>query len=111
MQVGSSWATRDPRGAQSWAIGLPRGETRDQALTAVLSRLARNGFDVTIEDRLLEAFDSKPARDQQVTRLVASIAAEDPDRAESMLEKWIDDAPLRQQGERMIESARRARAR
>src|SRR5690606_13192753 len=30
QQVATSWATRDPRAAQSWAVGLPRGETRDQ---------------------------------------------------------------------------------
>jgi hypothetical protein len=107
-QVATSWATRDPGAAQSWAAGLPRGALRDQALSSVLSRLARNGFHVSIEDRALEAFDSDEIRGQQVARLVVMIAAEDPERAQSMLEKWVEDPRLRAQGESAIESARRA---
>jgi hypothetical protein len=104
--VGSSWAYRDPAAAQRWAANLPNGEARDQALTAVLSRLSRNGFDTAIDLGIMDAFDSTSTRNRLASEIVATVAANDPDRAARLMDRWITDAALRQQAREAIERAR-----
>jgi hypothetical protein len=53
---------RDPQAAQRWALSLPRGDTRDRALTALVSRFARPDFGVPIDRSVIEAFNSDQAR-------------------------------------------------
>jgi hypothetical protein len=48
-------------------------------------------------------------RNQQAARIVTSIATHDPDRAESILERWVTDPVLRQQGEQAIAQSRENR--
>jgi hypothetical protein len=107
--VGNSWAYRDPQAAQRWAANLPSGEVRDQALSAVLSQLTRDGFDTSIDPQIIGAIDSAGRRNQQAARIVTSIATHDPDRAESILERWVTDPVLRQQGEQAIAQSRENR--
>jgi hypothetical protein len=107
-EVAFDWAYRDPRAAQRWAIGLPPGDVRDQALSSTLNRLSRDGFDVVIEPELLEAFESDELRNQELSRLVLNVARQDPERAAKILEEWVTDPILLQRAEAAIEAAREA---
>ena len=75
----------------------------------MLNRLSRDGFDVTIDPDIFDAFDSESVRNQQVGRLVAEVAMRDPERAQAYLEDWVTDPALRAQGEQVIEDARKLR--
>jgi hypothetical protein len=68
-RIANVWATRDPRAAQQWALGLPRGEVRDRALSSVLAPLANMEYASTIDRRLLAAFESSTLR-QQAERMI-----------------------------------------
>jgi hypothetical protein len=104
--VANSWAYRDPGAAQRWAANLPNDADRDAALAAVLTRLTRDGFDTTIDTRLLGEFSSDSARNRQASQIVMAIASHDPDRAETVLERWVTDPALKQLGEDAIAQGR-----
>lgn len=105
-RVASNWASRDPAAAQRWAAGLAEGPARDEALAGVLNRLARGGFDTAIDPRALDGFSSDSLRNRQVGEIIASVAASDPDRAQSLLQRLATDAATRREGEEAIERAR-----
>jgi hypothetical protein len=101
-QVAFDWTYRNPRAAQRWALSLPAGDDRDQALSAMLTRLSRDGYHVAIEAEVLDSFSSEQLRDQQVSRFIVSVANRDPDAAADMLGDWISDPVLREQIEQTI---------
>ncbi len=107
--VAMSWAARDPQAAQRWALGLPRSETRDQALSAVVTRLAADGLEIATQTRFFEAFSSDSVRQSQAVAVARSIARHDPERAQALVDEWITEPMPRQLAEAAIEEARRLR--
>ena len=100
----SSWAARDPDEAQAWALTLPRGATRDLALAVVLRELLYADLPA---GRIANSFDSADVREQLISDTVSAMARSDPDRAQNILDEWMVNETLREQGQEAIDTARR----
>ncbi len=105
--VAMMWTARDPQAAQRWALGLPAGDTRDRALSGIVTRSAMDSFDIASERRFFEAFSSDTLRQTQAFAVARSVAPRDPDRAQALMDNWITEPGPRQMIEAAIEEARR----
>lgn len=77
-----AWAVADPGGARSFTLGLDRGETRDQALSALLMSLGQAGrFDTD----LLDSYSSDSAAQNTLTVVIPLIAQTDPAEARDLV--------------------------
>lgn len=94
-----AWAAADFGAAQSYAMGLDRGETRDQALSTLVVRSAQSG---DFERGLLDAFSSDSATQDALARAIPLISREDPEEARALLER-VTSGETRRQIEEQIE--------
>jgi hypothetical protein len=102
-RLATDWTTRAPDAAQRWAIGLPAGPDRDYMLNSMLSRLARDGYDIAIRPDIFDSFDSGALRDSAVESVVVNLARQDPDRAEAFISRVVTDRDLRRRAEAALE--------
>src|SRR5690606_18660562 len=77
-----AWAASDLPAAQAWALTLPSGDSRDDALAAILRQgIVSHG---SIERRMLSGFSSGAARDGALEAAIPAfrrLADSAPDRA------------------------------
>lgn len=76
------WAGRDLGAARNFALGLERGETRDQALSAVISTMSQSG---EFDRELLGSYSSDTARQDALVRAIPVIAQSDREQADELL--------------------------
>jgi hypothetical protein len=94
------WSERDAPAARRWALRLPRGGARDQALSALLrARLAAGGEP---ESALLGAFSSDPARQHAVADAIVALGQRDPVAARALADRYVTDPAERRNFERFI---------
>jgi hypothetical protein len=105
MAVAAVWVARDPAAAQVWATTLPPGEARDRALSTILTQIVQSGS--SIDRKLVNAFGSDILLQNQIMAAAASVAKRDPDRAQTLLEKWVTDPALKRKGQEIIEDVRK----
>lgn len=91
--VAAAWARRDAAAAMQWALGLPSGATRDNALASMLSASAAARDSAAV----LAAFSSDAARQSAFARAIPTIAREDREAAQRLLETHVTDPALRRQ--------------
>src|SRR5690606_8157119 len=91
--VAAAWARRDAAAAMQWALGLPSGATRDNALASMLSASAAARESAAV----LAAFSSDAARQSAFARAIPTIAREDREAAQRLLETHVTDPALRRQ--------------
>ena len=78
----SVWAARDLSSARNFTLGMERGESRDQALSVMVSRLGQSGeFDRSLYD----AFSSDNARQEALITAIPMIARTDREQADDLL--------------------------
>jgi hypothetical protein len=94
--VARRWVERNAEAAEEWALGLPAGAARDEALGTVLSVTSEAG---RVETRLLRAFSSDLAAQQQVARIMGNLGRSDPELGRELIRRYITDAALRAQAE------------
>jgi hypothetical protein len=99
------WAEHDPSAARNWTLDLEQGETRDEALNALLSRTAATG---DFDRSLLTAYSSDPARQEALRRVIPGLAQSNPDEADALLDLVTNAATRRELEQRIVEqNARR----
>ncbi len=93
----AAWASLDPGAASAQVLGLPGGQMRDQALSALLEQgIAARG---AVDPQLLDAFSSANARATAfdgTARAFAALGARDLARAEALIAEHIDDPVMRE---------------
>ncbi|HUF73396.1 MAG TPA: hypothetical protein VMR74_10905 [Gammaproteobacteria bacterium] len=80
----SMWAAADFSGAKSYALGLDRGATRDQALGMLTLRSAQSS---SFDRSLLDAFSSDRATQDALAGAIPMISRNDPEEARALLER------------------------
>ncbi|HET7131068.1 MAG TPA: hypothetical protein VFJ95_02415, partial [Gammaproteobacteria bacterium] len=94
------WSERDAPAARAWALRLPRGGARDQALSALLrGRLAAGGEP---ESSLLGAFSTDAARQHAVTDAIVALGQRDPAAARALADRYVTEPAERRNLERFI---------
>lgn len=99
------WAAADFAAAESYTLGLNRGEMRDEALGMLVLQSAQSG---NFDRELLTAFDSDRALQQALARTIPLIARDDPEQAQQLLDR-VTSAETRRQVEeqmRMLDASR-----
>jgi hypothetical protein len=89
QRVLGAWTGYDRRAAESWLLRLPRGAERDAVLATLMGSI-RNPDDVP-NDALFDAFSSTSAREEPILIMSMRIAADDPARARSLVERYVSD--------------------
>jgi len=102
------WAKQDLKAARDWVYALPKGEIQD----AGLGGLVRTISDSSVPDaELLSAFSSDLTRQWWVRYSVVPLTRRYPRIARDLIERYINDATLRQEAERFYEIGLRIRER
>jgi hypothetical protein len=95
----ATWAVGDLGAAQSYALGLDRGETRDQALDALIRQSAQSP---RFERSLLDAFSSDRATQDALERAIPLVSRQDPAEAQELLRR-VTSPEARRRIEEQIE--------
>lgn len=95
-----AWAAGDLGGARGFALGLERGETRDQALSALILSMGQTG---RFDRDLLGSFSSDSAGQAALAGAIPMIARTDRAEAEDLL-RLVTSANTRRQIEERIET-------
>ena len=77
-----AWAAADAGAARSFTLGLDRGETRDQALSALLLSMSQAG---SFDRDLLDSYSSDSVAQEVLAGVIPIIAQTDPTEAEDLL--------------------------
>ena len=75
----SDWCGRDANGAAAWAVSLPDGKVREQAIAGVARQWAE--FDTVAASEWISQLSAGPDRDMATAPLVHQIASTDPEAA------------------------------
>jgi hypothetical protein len=107
--VATGWLLSDPAAAQQWALGVPRGEKRDEIIGALFQQGTRSSLDV---ESLIEGYSSNAVADRSIAEYVERIAQNRSfygdagiARAEQLIELMVD-RDLRREAEERIAEAR-----
>jgi hypothetical protein len=94
------WVARDPGAAERWALALPEGASRDEALTGLLQA----GNTETIE-RVIREYSTAAARANGAMVGALQLARTDPGGARRLVNEHITDPEQRNLAERQLEIA------
>jgi len=97
-QIALMWARTDRTALRNCVSSLPRGESRDGALTAIIGTAGDTRFD----EATLALFSTDQARQQAVVNLIVRIAQTDERRARKLVDEHVSDPLMRQRVEQMI---------
>jgi hypothetical protein len=110
-QIARARVQADSDGAVTWALQLPKGMDRDEALAEIAQfnviQGLRDGQIVLPDERLLAGFSSDLIRQHLVASLANALARQDADMARAFADRYITDAAVRELLEQQIARSQR----
>lgn len=77
--IASTWTGENPPGAAAWALSLPEGKLREEAMGSVASTWAR--YDPEAASSWINSLPHNNSRDVAISKLVTQISSSDPESA------------------------------
>ena len=88
--IASSWGQYEPEAAGDWALSLPEGKTREQAVSNLARNWARN--DSMAASEWIGDLPAGSMRDKAIQPLVSTIQEDDPEAAFAWALSMSDDS-------------------